>query len=364
MDATRPVAAALLLLASASSYADPKRHDHASPESALLSIYVYARAGSKTLPNGPPTMAIEEAVSILMRSDAPFAPSRRRQAAARLAASNRTAFDSEIRTLAGPERVETLEKLDKRAAWVVKDQDGSRVGLETLYSNGLSAVSAADCPWKLVHDPDRTHVDHRTGGSSTIIVELQIEVPNDPPPPQETPLRVVARGLDPQSWDECSAFFDPTECTFLAGHESAACNQDLAPPKGPGDPLPPTDLFEQFEAKSSVMSMTVRNILEVQAGGDDNKDYWTSYELDKAISASVTGAPGVKLTWDHGSLEATYGQAGGKRTVDVVSKKTIAWDDKLVNDGTNMTFEALADAMAGEAYAIACCKLPRTPGGQ
>jgi hypothetical protein len=177
------------------------------------------------------------------------------------------------------------------------------------------------------------------------------------------PLEDVRASIDPQSWDECSAFF-PANGTYLADpgggdYPTSGCVADEGTPETPGSVYGWPDaavLFEHFEMGIPGFASWFTNLLDIRtsfwpAGTQGPEDrFAVSYSLRRPVCGSVLGVP-QRIVIDGGSAVATR---NGDGTI-LEGSKVIRFRSALVTASTKAMFEVLFDELAAQMGELACC---------
>lgn len=178
----------------------------------------------------------------------------------------------------------------------------------------------------------------------------------------------VDRNVDPQRWDECSHFWSPPpNATRLVRQLAGNAFQELTPP--PPIPNPGTDyhgtLFEHFSCNTTGCSTWFKNLLSVTTAHADaaftpppDIHFYASYGLANGgfIAGCVLGAPdtcqgGTRVTVqiDHGWIEVWRER---NRTM-VHSHKDVKFDN-AVGTGISQALLTFAE-LDRELAEVACC---------
>jgi hypothetical protein len=345
--------------------------------SAMISVHAHARY----YPN-PDVMArfmpLPTAIQILHHDEGSAADSRRRRAAAKLAAYwihrfEFETFDEEIAAIAGDAAVDAIA-----ARLVLLQPLPAPAILEGDLLNILKFLTPL-CRWE---------VKRLKGGVATpppISWMFEILVPRDIPD--------VARSLDPQSWDECSLFFfashlvaTPSCCPksttsdCSCATDSAGNPQPIVPPVPRGQPFDWTALYErvchdeqgQCQLCDTVScDMNYKNLLCVKTDYDVpivSSDqlgavgrYDVEFHLGTSRAVELDGIDGYLLDSNQGNLHVREPTSGELGSVGAGDWSVVHVDKHMTFRDTGKTTEvgellkALEDELQGELAEHACC---------
>lgn len=295
------VAAAMILWAAQSRGQPPPPISNAERLAAMLSVHAHAYWPDRHFPEGVRPITLEQAVRILVADDDRLAPSRRRRAIGKLAGYALDQSAGALRRL-GADPVRIREALKTQARTHGNRFHQNAVERETFVNDMLQALTAADCQWKKLR--------YAVGGSGPVIsVTTQLWVDWEP--------KRVARGLDPQSWDQCSKFWTPSERTYLAKENA---NADIIPDgtvnltDAYGGSKGARCAYEHFTCTVQGCDSFFKNLLSVSTWWDnpspsiDRYNVW--YDLDRWLDGEVSGKQQA-LCVDQGDLTVQKDPTGG-----------------------------------------------------
>jgi hypothetical protein len=306
---------------------------------AMISVHAHARWGKPgAFPADVHTIPLDEAVRILRADRDPLAPSRLRRAVAKLAAYRLDEFRDTIKVLGADPNAIQLVFQDALKAKSLPCPDPA--AKETIVSDMLADTFAvATCPYKQL----RVWV---FGDGPSMIAIAQVSVPHA--------VDEVAKSIDAQNWDLCSALFADTRLAKLGGNGMVV---DL-PAKPPGTAYGPTTFYEHFVCADN--SCDFENILGLNATWEPPptgapRRYVVGYWFDKGIAARSTNTSDLEIKVDDGELWARD-ETGGETTVFM--RKELKFNKPGVTGVTQGLFEVHQDELAGSLAEIACCPVP------
>lgn len=353
---------------------------------AMLSVHAHARHPDGRFPRGFTPPPLDYAARILAEDrPAPdekhdVTASRRRRAVSKLAAYGlgrpgvsapaKERIVDAIRTIVagaptdtkGVARAVPLPSVEERVQRIV-----DRVTPATR-STALRAAPAGESAPALLERDLNDEYSMLTGEPSECWTRLEVSVPAVGPTASAwvrveiaRPLEDVRASIDPQSWDECSAFF-PANGTYLADpgggdYPTSHCVADEGTPEPAGSEYAAV-LFEHFVmGLPPFFGSWFTNLLDIRttywpagtAGPDDR--YAVSYSQRRAVCGAVLGVP-QKIVVDDGACVATRNGVDG--TI-VEGSKVIRFRSPLVTASARAMFEVLCDELAAQMGELACC---------
>lgn len=196
------------------------------------------------------------------------------------------------------------------------------------------------CDWK----QEQPYGVWQIGPTITVDVKVSIAAPE----------ASIHPNVDPQSWDDCSQFFDPPpdSTKLLGGYVQ------------PGSDYPRMKMFERFTCRGEGCLSWFENHLDAMAQsmtipGTTTKGYVPSYSLPSnghiagcvgSLDPKCVGGEWVKVESDWGHLEV-YTENG--RT-SVYNHKEVKFDNDVASGVTGALY-AYAE-LARELAELACCK--------
>ena len=351
---------------------------------AMVSIHVHARY----YPHSPDTVALviplQQASQILHQDAGMGADSRRRRAAAKLAAYwihrfDFGDFDEEIEQIAGPDAVHTIGGY---LGDVIASDSLPPAEITELKLLNLLKFMTLHCPWLV-------NKDLRGGVRTPPPIEWNFEilVPRSVPD--------IARALDPQSWNECSVMFrashlvktpsccpktDTADCSCQINPDGTP--KPIDPPKPRGMPYDFNALYEHscYDAQDQCATcdyagvscdlnyknlLCVRTRYDTAIGSSDLLGavgrYDVDYHLGRSLAGELSDGEGYLLDSDQGNLhvrapaaEDLTGVAMGVWSV-VHSDKHMSFKDTGMNTEIGELLKAIEDELKGELAEHACC---------
>ena len=317
-------------------------------------------------------LSLADAAEVLAADDSPGGRSRRRRAAARIAAYgfDGKGFPAAFRTAlvklhVNPEELAGV--LGGLLAAATANPGTSVSSLETSVGDQPFLTSLTpDCKWEKL---EQWITPPGPPAPTDVATTVSIRVPR--------PLAQVAAAVDPQSLDECGKFFCPSTPapggTYLAskGWLGSVIPQPALPA---GKPYPaPQLLFEHFRCPAqSGCSADVENLLNVNTflgAGDtvspssssppikSNDRYWASYTLEEPLKTVLNGSKQTLLL-DEGWVWAEAG--AGASLTEIQGSKHVQYASDVAQ---GLIYAVLLQAeLAGELAEVACCPTPAPPG--
>jgi hypothetical protein len=336
---------------------------------AMLSIHAHARWPDDNF-DGAQFLPLRKAVDILKRDRGMAAASRRRRAIAKLAAYS-PGNDDTHRAIA-----DLLMNRQDLMATVYKRRTDSAISpalLEVAIVNELTALTP-DCPWSVPAPP--------SGGVQNpppVAWSYDVSIPRN--------MEDVARALDPQSWDQCSPFFEDTHLASTASPccpTTSSCAETGVLSKPAGKPYNQAVLHERFciadDCGSPCPGPNSCNVdFETLLCVTTEYDAWVpfscmlaradrykvDYHLASWISGELFGAEKVAVITDQGSLSTRRAAAaetatlGGSPWSVVHVDKTLDFANSGQTGAVGKFLQALQDELAGQIVEQACCEVPK-----
>lgn len=321
----------------------PAEITDAMRDKAMLSV-----AAHSVLPKVSPDMDVYPlpvAFGVLAADRDQLAPMRLRRAVAKVAAYRPRQYDVDcLLKQVGVDPVRIA-----RALQVTKIREVR----ETLAFNALAnAFQIDDCQASDLH----IHVID-ANPTFTVTSEAWVSRPRD----------MVAKILDPQSWDDCSTFWRPPQGTFLIDLEGGQIpdpnNPTPGTPETVGVPYStqPRVAFEHFRCLGDICGFELylnvwtymRDVVTPIAGSAYHVWYVLRHHKSGFFKVWGFDVP-VVIDIDHGLLQAVPDPAGGTR---VYTSKTLRYGSMVQ---TEIAEKATAQyqEFAGKLADMLCCRAP------
>jgi len=365
---------------------------------AMLSIHAHARYFPAHNLTGE-FMPLDDAIEILRSDVGIAADSRRRRAAAKLAAYwlhkfPLTVVGQRIQALAGVAARQAVETYLFELGGLVLPP---AVTIEHQLSKKLVFLTP-NCKWDPVLDPLPPDEDPCDDPSNppvgpnfgwTIRVLFPRQLPD------------VARCMDPQSWDDCSALFRksyltdrPYCCTKSPVNPCKVPTdvtqdpQAISPPKARGRPYPRHGFFEEFcydrqghcgSCASLSCDISFRNLMCVNteySPAIEKSDqlgqvqsHHVGYRLGETVTGELSGVEGRRLSTDLGHIDSRHATPQ-----EIVNLQGPNWTfvevyKDMTLEGSGQSNEAarlicsFVDEIANEIKDHGCCWVPFQPWG-
>lgn len=301
---------------------------------AMLSVHAHALHPDGVFPPPISPMPLQQAAGIINDDKHRLTPSRRRRAIAVLAARGlgRDPFDAAIRRLGGdPEGIAAaLAHAGHAQPAMVDDPNLREIFVADMYKTPLAVGSC-------VITPGRTDV-YDLDPSVNSIVEFDAS----------TTTAEAAKGVDPQSWDDCGTLWKAGTGTYLLVPQGTGWMMDPMPPN-PGVPYTGRRLFEHArycEQATGICPSWFKVHLNVDTFQDTVLDtgnvarprYRVSYGFAQSLGGDVYGVPkGIDI--DTGEASVTEQASGGVHAYGTKTLHFTTGDGQPDDDLTRALYE-------------------------